>query len=278
MAIEAFAPAKINLTLHVTGRRQDGYHLLDSLVAFANVGDRVRVEPSDDLSLHVDGPEARDLTAGDDNLVLRAARFLRPDAAARITLTKVLPVASGIGGGSADAAATLRALAQLWTVRLPDPETVACLGADVPACLAGYPLRLRGIGDDITPAPGLPPLDILLVNPRRGVSTPDVFRRLTQKANPPMPDVLPAWPDQYAFCDWLKTMRNDLQSPAQALCPDITEALALIGQTDCLYAGMSGSGATCFGLYLPDGHSAKAARAHLQAERPGWWCANGKIS
>ncbi len=270
-----FAPAKVNLTLHVTGQRDDGYHLLDSLVVFPNIGDSITTSPADSLSLTIGGPQAAHLVVGRDNLVLRAARLM--GATVALTLEKRLPVASGIGGGSADAAATLRLLSRVLQRPLPDAAAILGLGADVPACLAGRALRMSGVGEVIMDVPPLPVLNILLVNPGVSVATPRVFSALKGCYNPPMVADLPAWPDARAFCDWLKLQRNDLESPAISLAPEITQALTLMRQTDCLFAGMSGSGATCFGLFPPDGHSAEAARAHLFTERPDWWAAVGQI-
>lgn len=278
MAIEEFAPAKINLTLHITGARADGYHDLDSLVVFAGIGDRVTVTAADALSLKLAGPEAGGLAAEHDNLVLRAARLLGPALGARIELWKALPVASGIGGGSADAAAALRALSRLTGRPLPAPGAAAGLGADVPACLYGRALRLRGIGDAIDDVPRLPPLDVLLVNPRVAVPTPAVFAALETKSNAPMEEELPDWPDAPAFCAWLGRHRNDLLAPARRLAPAIDEVLALVRETGCLHAGMSGSGATCFGLYPAGGGAAHAAAAHVRLRRPQWWIAAGAVS
>ncbi len=277
-AIES-APAKINLTLHVTGQRPDGYHLLDSLVVFSDIGDVVRVTlAEDETRFTIDGPESHALVADDTNLVMRAARLIAPDLRARIRLTKTLPVASGIGGGSADAAAVLRAIARMGAYALPPEPALLTLGADVPACVALTPCRMRGIGDDLAPVPTLPALDIVLVNPRVAVSTPAVFAALGRRDNPPMPPVLPQWDGAAQFCDWLCGQRNDLLAPALGLAPEIAEALALIKKTGCLFAGMSGSGATCFGLYARDGHSARAAEAHLQGQKPGWWAKSGEIN
>jgi 4-diphosphocytidyl-2-C-methyl-D-erythritol kinase len=269
------AYAKVNLTLHVTGQRDDGYHLLDSLVVFAGIYDEICVEPADDLSLEICGPYAAGLAAEADNLVLRAARLLAPSRGAAIRLTKNLPVASGIGGGSADAAAALRALARLWGVDLPDMAKVAGLGADVPVCLASRAVRMRGIGEDISPLPPLPALEIVLANAGIGVPTPQVFKALTQKTNPAMPENLPAWPDAAAFCDWLAAQRNDLQAPAASIAPEITETLGLLRASGCLFAGMSGSGATCFGVCAP-GQAEQAASA-ISQQRPDWWVASGQL-
>jgi len=279
MATETeFAPAKVNLCLHVTGQRGDGYHLLDSLVVFANVGDTLAVTASDELTLAIDGPMADALPVDGDNLVLRAARFLNPDGKADIRLTKRLPMAAGLGGGSADAAAVLRALARLWRMPLPNTQETAALGADVPVCMTARAQRLRGVGERLDSVPPLPAMDVLLVNPRQPVPTPAVFRALKQRNGTALAETLPSWRDPLDFCDWLAGQRNDLLAPALTVAPVISDVLALIRQTDCLFAGMSGSGATCFGLYLPDGHSAKAARAHLYVERPDWWGANGSLS
>ena len=278
MATEVFAPAKVNLALHVTGQRADGYHLLDSLVVFADIADRVTVAASDRLTLEITGPEASSIAADDDNLVLQAARFFDPACTARITLEKNLPVASGIGGGSADAAATIKALARLYGAPLPQPYQTASLGADVPACMMGRPLRLQGIGDVLSEIPALPALDILLVNSRVSLATPQVFAALASRRNSPLDRDLPQWDNPHDFCDWLAGTRNDLLEPAIELDPQIGIALELIRETDCLFAGMSGSGGTCFGLYPPNRGQAKAAQSYVQAKQSGWWCQSGKIS
>ena len=270
-----FAPAKVNLTLHITGQRTDGYHLLDSLVVFANIGDRVSAEPADTLTLSITGPQAAHLAVSPDNLVLRAARLMKAHAA--LTLDKHLPVASGIGGGSADAAATLRLLARMTGRALPGAAEVLGLGADVPVCLSGHALRMQGVGDVIAPIPPVPPLEIVLVNPGVSVPTPAVFAALAQRINPPMPVVLPAWADAGAFAVWLAEQRNDLQAAAISLAPEIADALTLLRQTSCLFAGMSGSGATCFALFAPDGRSASTAIAAVRAARPTWWAAQGRL-
>ena len=275
--IEGFAPAKINLTLHVTGQRDDGYHLLDSLVVFADVGDRIAVAPAEGLSLSVNGPMAEGVPADDSNLVMKAARLLNGDKGAAITLTKVLPPSSGIGGGSSDAAAALRTLSELWVRPLPEPVETLPLGADLPVCMGARTQRMSGIGEVLGDVPDLPPLDILLVNPGVSVSTPAVFRALASRDNPPMSDELPGWADAGAFCDWLKTQRNDMQDAAVALEPVIGEVLEALQGTDCLHAGMSGSGATCFALFPADGVSAEAARISVSAAHPQWWCASGQV-
>jgi len=265
------APAKINLTLHVTGQRADRYHLLDSLVVFTEAGDRLSVRPMRGLSLSITGPEGAGLSAGADNLVLRAARLMGARDMA-ITLEKHLPLASGIGGGSSDAAACLRLLHRVSGAPWPSDAEVLGLGADVPVCLAPRPVRMRGIGEQISPAPPLPPFSLVLVNPRAEVATPQVFSALRHRDGQPMPDALPHWPDTEAFFDWLGKQRNDLQPVAVELAPSIGTALgALQAQPGCALARMSGSGATCFGLFACAEIAAQAAQA-ISTEYPDWWC------
>ena len=269
-----FAPAKVNLTLHVTGRRADGYHLLDSLVVFAGVGDRVTVRAAPGLSLAITGPQAVALPVRDDNLVLRAARLMGGDVA--VTLDKVLPVASGIGGGSADAAATLRAMARLGRA-LPDAAAVLALGADVPVCLAGIAARMAGVGEAVSPVAVMPQAWLVLVNPCVAVATPDVFRALARADNPAMPVVLPAFQSVAALAKFLNLQRNDLQAAAISLAPVIGTVLAAVAALrGCHLARMSGSGATCFGLF-GDPLVAAAAAGELRAARPGWWVAAAPI-
>jgi 4-diphosphocytidyl-2-C-methyl-D-erythritol kinase len=265
-----FAPAKINLTLHVTGRRGDGYHLLDSLVAFADVGDRVSVTADAGLSLTVTGPYGQVLSAGEDNLALRAARLFGAGAGARIILEKNLPVASGIGGGSADAAAALRVLSRLWGLALPDHQALAGLGADVPVCLSRSGMRMTGAGEVLTPV-DLPKAWLVLVNPGVAVATPDVFGALAEKDNTPMPVTLPPFADAAGLAGFLRAMRNDLQTPAVSVAPAIAGVLAALESgKDCLIARTSGSGATCFGLFAGAEAAGRTADA-LKAAHPGWW-------
>ena len=187
--------------------------------------------------------------------------------------TANLPVASGIGGGSADAAATLRALARLWKLPLPDPAAVLRLGADVPVCLAGRAVRMQGVGEVLTALPPLPPCHLVLVNPRQAVATPAVFKALGRKDNPALPTDLPGFETAADFAQWLADQRNDLEPPALRLAPVIgTVKAALMAQDGCLLARMSGSGATCFGLFADAAAAAHAAR-RLKAAQPGWWVA-----
>jgi 4-diphosphocytidyl-2-C-methyl-D-erythritol kinase len=281
MATEAIlerATAKLNLCLHVTGRRADGYHLLDSLVVFADVADRVFAQPARGLSLVVAGPEGSGLQADEDNLVLRAAQAMDVTDVA-LVLDKCLPVASGIGGGSADAAATLRLLQRLTGQSLPPMTQVLRLGADVPVCLAGRPARMTGIGEIVTPLPPLPPMACVLVNPRLPVPTPQVFAGLASRQNPPMPDMpSTALASADKFCAWLdRHSRNDLVAPAHKVAPILSDVHAAVEQTqNCLLARMSGSGGTHFGLYASL-DAAQAAASALQAKHPYWWIEAGRI-
>lgn len=270
-----FAPAKVNLALHVTGQRADGYHLLDSLVVFAATGDRVTAAPSARLSLAITGPQAANLAATDDNLCLRAARAMGVTAA--ITLEKHLPVASGIGGGSADAAATLRALSRLSGKPVPDAASVLALGADVPVCLTQHPVRMSGIGETLAPLPWpLPPAWLVLVNPGAGVSTPQVFKAMSRRDNAPL-QPMPKLRNAAELAAWVAMQRNDLEAPALTLLPDIAHVKsALTAQQGCLLSRMSGSGATCFGLFSDPLAAHAAARAIRQAQ-PDWWVADAAI-
>ena len=269
--------AKINLYLHVTGRRPDGYHEIDSLIVFAGIGDRLQVTAADRLELEVCGPLAAAVPGDGENLALRAARALsehcRPAGGARIGLGKHLPVAAGLGGGSADAAAVLAALGEHWRVSLARPrlyEIALGLGADVPVCLYGRPAFAAGIGERLTRAPPLPPAWLVLVNPGAGLATAEVYAARTGGFSAPG-----RWtktlPDLNALAERLAGLRNDLEAPARALVPEVGEALALIGRLpEVLLARMSGSGATCFGLFAAR-QAADTAAAAIAAERPDWW-------
>ena len=273
------ASAKVNLYLRVVGKRADGYHLLDSLVVFAGTGDRLSAQESEDLSLSLTGPFGAALMAEPDNLVLRAARTLADHAGlvarAHLTLEKHLPVASGIGGGSADAAAALRLLCRVWNLT-PAPADLARmaagLGADVPVCLGSRPARMRGIGEILEPSPWLPPYGLLLVNPGAAVSTVAVFRARNGGFTPEaaLPD---RWHDLPEMAACLADLGNDLEGPAIALCPIIADVLAAIAAVPgCRLARMSGSGATCFGLFDEPEAAERAAR---DLARPGWWSWGG---
>jgi 4-diphosphocytidyl-2-C-methyl-D-erythritol kinase len=267
------APAKVNLYLHLRGRRADGYHLLESLVAFPAIGDRLSAETSRGLSLEISGPFATGLFAEPDNLVLRAARALaevnRIAPKASLRLEKNLPVASGIGGGSSDAAAALRLLSRLWRVSIPDGVAIG-LGADVPVCLtAPQPRLMAGIGEELHPAPAMPGIWMVLANPRVAVATGAVFAGVKDRDNPPGPPPPAAgFSDFEALCDWLRQQRNDLEPAAARVCPMIAEVLSAL--SDAPLARMSGSGGTCFALYA-DETAAVTQAERLHRTRPDWW-------
>ena len=274
------ARAKVNLWLNVVGRRADGYHLLESLIAFTDLADEIEAVPSDRLTLSVDGPLAPAITAeGDNNLVLKAARLLgdRVGVAPRVALrlTKRIPVAAGLGGGSADAAATLRVLIDLWRVALPAEELfelAARLGADVPMCLAGRAAFASGVGERLEPAPLLPSCAILLVNPRVALPTPDVFKARRGAFFESRP--LHPWSDLGSFAAALAERGNDLTEAAITLRPVVAEVLAFLRNSDrALHAAMSGSGATCFALY-ESVELANRAAAHLPTS---WWHHAGRL-
>lgn len=283
--LRLIAPAKINLYLHVLGRNPDGLHALDSLVVFTELGDLVSVRPDQTLALEVSGPFANSIGPAANNLVMRAAKALAQEAGiqdpgARIELVKNLPPASGLGGGSSDAAAAIRLLSRLWNITL-DPERAMLLalslGADVPVCLFAAPAHVRGIGEQITPAPTPPPMYALLANPGIELPTGLVFEALAGRfgaAATPMP---PGFRNSADFARWLGALRNDLQAPAIELAPQIGAVLDALGaQAGCLLARMSGSGATCFGLFAIEARMRAAALA-LKRRRPALWLAPAKI-
>ena len=273
------ARAKVNLFLHVLGRRPDGYHLLDSLAVFPEAADELTAEPAEELTLAVEGPFAAGLEG--ENLVLRAARALAAAAGvtrgARLVLHKRLPVASGIGGGSADAAAALRLLSRLWELALPPATRNAIaldLGADVPVCLLSEAARMGGVGEILGLAPMLPRAGLVLVNARAAVSTAEVFRARDSGFSEPalLP---PRWPDPAAMAADLSRTRNDLEVPAIRLCPQVGGVLDwLREQPGCLLARMSGSGATCFGLFAEPGQAAQVSRRVPEA----WWAWAGALT
>ena len=268
--VEEFAPAKINLALHVIGQRNDGRHLLDSLVVFADAGDIIRIRPAERMSLNVIGPMAKDVPSNPANLAWRAADWFGTPPV-EIELVKRLPVASGIGGGSSDAAAILRALSILWRKPLPPLPKADALGADVPACLHGRPCRVSGTGETVEPVEKLPNLHFLLANPRIPVATAGIFAATHRKLNKPMPTPLPAFQSNRDVCLWLATQRNDLQPAAENAAPEIRTVLdALADQTDAPIIRMSGSGATCFAA-SSDPKDLREAETILLRDHPEWW-------
>lgn len=291
--LSELARAKVNLTLRVVGRRADGYHDLESLVAFADCADQLAFTPGEPLDLVVRGPEADGCGALADNLVLRAAKLFADEIGAlvtgRFTLDKHLPVAAGIGGGSADAAAALRCLARANAIAPDDARLRAvarAVGADVPACLPSMACIMSGVGDNLVPLP-LPRLPCVLVNPRVQVSTPEVFAALGLKRAELLVGaadivVAPAWPKEgAAFADWLAALGrhgNDLEAPALKIAPAIGEVLeALRAAAGVRLVRMSGSGATCFALFDDDA-AAAAAAAGLRHARPQWWVHAGALN
>jgi 4-diphosphocytidyl-2-C-methyl-D-erythritol kinase len=283
-----FASAKLNLALNIVGRRADGYHLLDSLFAFCGLADELRFEPSDDLTLGISGPWGKQIEEDTDNLVLRAARLLRHHAGTRagaaIHLIKHIPVAAGLGGGSADAAAALRGLNRFWNLHYAEDQLLALaakLGADVPACLASHPVLATGIGDVLKPLPPLPPCGILLANPRVATPTPAVFGAFA-RANPTIaPRSLVSLEQPFADLDELvaalSLRGNDLLDAAVSVTPVIAQVLQVLkALPDCRYAHLSGSGATCFGLFATAELAADAA-AKLAVYQSTWWRWNGEL-
>ncbi|MDP3748589.1 MAG: 4-(cytidine 5'-diphospho)-2-C-methyl-D-erythritol kinase [Phenylobacterium sp.] len=283
MGPAAFAPAKINLFLHVGAPGADGYHPLCSLMVFADIGDRVSVHEADALALRLNGPFAAGLPSQDaDNLVLRATRALMarargPQPPLALSLDKRLPVAAGLGGGSSDAGAALRLVREALGLTLDDGELEAIaaeLGADGAACLWGRPVLAQGRGERLSPAPGLPALEAVLVNPGVSVSTPEIYRAFDAAgsfadiAPPAMPD---AFESVEELAGWLRATTNDLQAPAVALAPEIGDVLeTLADEPEALLARMSGSGATCFALCGSD-IQAETLAERLEAMRPAWW-------
>ncbi|WP_047994763.1 4-(cytidine 5'-diphospho)-2-C-methyl-D-erythritol kinase [Puniceibacterium sp. IMCC21224] len=262
---KAFAPAKINLTLHVTGQRPDGYHLLDSLVVFADVGDQLVLTPGSALTIEVSGAFAAGVPLDARNLVWRAA--VAAGWTGRIVLEKNLPHGAGLGGGSADAAAVLRSLFGDDVRSGIGLDAALALGADVPVCLSSAPQRMSGIGERLERVWPVPQLDLVLVNPGIHVATPEVFRALAWRDNPGM-ERCDGWSDRQNFVNWLAIQSNDLEPAACTAAPTITRALdALAGAQ---VARMSGSGATCFGLYRSAAAAQDAAR-QIGAQHPDWW-------
>jgi 4-diphosphocytidyl-2-C-methyl-D-erythritol kinase len=270
------APAKINLALHVVGQRDDGYHLLESLVVFTRFGDRISVDRAETDEFAVTGPYASAVPTDESNLVVRARNTLRAalppssDFPVSISLEKNLPPASGIGGGSSDAAQTLKALAQLWGIEEDGTlERIALsLGADVPMCLSPYPALVSGIGEKVERLPDFLPLFIVLVNPGAELSTPAVFSRLKTKDNPGLRQLVSG--DPKTLYAWLHETRNDLQIPALELAPVIGAALGSLRATQARFVRMSGSGATCFGLY-DTRQEAEIAATDIKRARPDWF-------
>lgn len=271
------APAKINLFLHITGKREDGYHLLQSVMVFVDVGDELEFSPHDTLFLDVEGPFAGDMPEPNDNLVYKAAQMLAAEYKTHIRgtvkLTKKLPVASGIAGGSSDTAAALKGFVKLWG--LPDErdrvhKIAQRLGADVPACMIAKPVWAEGIGEKLMPLPDMPQLHFVLANPMVPTPTPEVFGRFRNKFSPQIQFSGRRKSAQEWIAD-IKLYRNDLTDAALEVTPEIKAVLqALQGTQNCHAARLSGSGATCFGVY-DSAEAAIAAVSQLKQQYPRWW-------
>jgi 4-diphosphocytidyl-2-C-methyl-D-erythritol kinase len=279
VVLTELAPAKINLGLHVVGLRYDGFHLLESIVTFADLGDQLRFSLSETDEFTVSGRFASELsTDAAGNLVVKARDLFRQQLVANgfpappvsIHLRKDLPISAGIGGGSADAAATLRGLFRLWNAEIPEAALLALglsLGADVPMCLTGAAVLAEGIGERLEPLPTMPSLCLVLANPLISVSTPEIFKLLADKENAALP---PPPTDASGWLHYLKTLRNDLEPPARALIPEIAELSAMIAAEGAELVRMSGSGATCFGVF-PSKTEAEAAAQALASQKPDWY-------
>ena len=278
----AFAPAKVNLYLHVGALEADGRHPLSSLMVFADVGDRLTTRPADSIGLEITGPFAEGLGAGDDNLVMRAAKAILgrtrgPRAPFHLVLTKALPVAAGLGGGSSDAGAALRLLRETLEARLSDTELEAIageLGSDGPACVFARSVIAEGRGERLRPAPAFPVLDAVLVNPRAASPTGAVYGRFDDAGavggaeGPNLPERFETAEEMAGF---LATCRNDLEAPAASLTPLIGEVLDVLrGEPETLLGRLSGSGATCFALCAGD-IEAEGLAERLERMRPDWW-------
>lgn len=282
--LSIFAPAKVNLYLHVTERREDGYHNLDSLVVFADIGDQLTIEPATDFSFYIDGPYAdsfdhkgKDSSPNSSNLVVRAAwamaQLYKKTLPYKMTLTKNLPLSSGLGGGSADAAACLWGLAKLWNIKHGEAQhkLMRDLGSDIPVCYACQPAHIGGTGDILTDYDTLPDMPAILVNPNLPLLTANVFNRLSEDAHrdhaPPGKPIA----DYQDLISTLKARHNSLLHPALLLQPDIETVIAAIAEAHgCLLSRMSGSGASCFGLFENFG-DAQGAANDIQNMHPEWW-------
>lgn len=289
--LHEFAPAKVNLSLQIKGHRLDGYHELVSLVAFASVGDELSASEAATLRLEVIGSNSQalkeDVPSQDDNILVKAARALQLETGtrkgAKLVLEKNLPVAAGIGGGSADAAAALRLLCALWEPNVA-PERLAQmalqLGADVPVCLGSHATLMSGIGEVLSPKVMLPSMPCVLVNPHVSVPTGKVFARLNAPMVGEKDPVIcpPTFSSLENLCAWLEVHPNDLEAPAREIAPVISEVLDLLSQLGTpILTRMSGSGATCFGLYESQGDAEQAA-ADMKARQPNWWIAACQLS
>ena len=275
--ISEFAPAKINLSLHLVGQKSDGYHLLDSIVSFVNIGDKISIEPGKSGELKVAGPFAKDLPKSNHNLVVKAARLFNNIKLSRITLEKNIPVTSGIGGGSADAAATVRLFSKFYNKPELPVEKLISLGSDVPVCMQKGIVRMMGVGEEIINLSPAPKVGILLVNPRKALSTAKVFSAVKEKNNSGLNLQGSGEQSLNSWFDWINSMRNDLTASAIHLIPDIRFILdKLITCDGAKVIRMSGSGATCFALF-EDFDLLQDAKLKILKECPSFWCESGEL-
>ena len=273
MVIRLKAPAKVNLCLHVLGQRPNGFHILDSVVAFLDCGEWVELRKASKTTLQIIGPQSEKLPVASDNLVLRAANIFPVGCTTEIILHKTMPISSGIGGGSSDAAATLRGMSELWNIPGPDIAAQLALGADVPVCMWSKPVVMQGMGEFISELSCMPPLFACLVNPARAVSTAIIFNQLGSKSNFAM-GVVPTCP--LTFLDWLVQQRNDLQAPAVVVEPMIVSVLSQLKAHNPKVSRMSGSGATCFALFETS-EAATSCALGINEAQPSWWTASGPL-
>lgn len=288
-ATTIFAPAKINLCLHITGKRPDGYHILDSIVAFCSIGDEIQINYSEHFEFYINGPFAHAFSQDENqrnidssNLIVKAVKFfaqtLNKPTNFRITLTKNLPLASGIGGGSSDCAAVTRALLSYWKLsEIPELDSLLLkLGADVPVCYKCVATRLEGIGELLSPLPIIPKVPIVLVNPLKECPTPKVFQ-LHKGFYAPI-DIIPTnFTTTSSFVDFLQKQRNDLYEAAVKIVPDISKLLEILDyQKGCSLARLSGSGGTCFGLFETI-EDAQIASRKIASDHPELWVKTGFI-
>lgn len=289
-ALNIIAPAKINLYLHVTGRRDGGYHELDSLIAFTDFGDEIRIEPCDSFAFNVEGPFAnvfkdseKDASPNSGNIAVKAAwglsRAAKKNLHVKITLIKNLPLAAGIGGGSADAAAVIWGLCKFWDLPPASDflnQLLLELGADVPVCFLCHPAKVSGIGEQLEQLDDMAELPVVVINPGKACPTANVFRTYTGafKDNAPLPQLLHEFDEVLSF---LRTQDNDLFESASMTVPEIKNILlALKGKEGCALARMSGSGASCFGIYRTPDEAVKAAN-NIAQDNPDWWVKAGTL-
>ena len=271
-AIAGVANAKINLSLHVTGKLPNGFHEIDSLVVFTGFGDTLELEPAESFSLSTRGPYSKALPQPSENIILSALRLLEERGTCfRVNLEKSIPVSAGLGGGSVNAALALRLASDYLKCPLPtDIRKITSIGSDLPVCLTGKPSMVSGLGEKITVLDSFPEFPLLLVNPNKPVQTQDVYKGLT-KVNNSSQTPFPALGSKNDIISWIRDQRNDLEPPALQLCPEIKDILSrLQDQEGCLVARMSGSGGTCFGIFQTAEQVSVAAKTIKQLE-PGWW-------